>query len=537
MERKLILIILFYLSHIIYAQTPDENLNTKFDSIFLETATRITHQDVARSIHIADSLYEHSVHEEHKMRALMLSANSHQSLGNVEEAIKKAMQAEEMAIKLNNYQWHARILGFLSTEFRNIGMLQERKNVLNTLEKTIAKVSDSIQQNVLYSMYYQERAFNLMGEFDEEQVWEYMNLSEQHLSELPDTPNKTLLKGINEWINANVYIEFNKNPDSALIHLDRAIELFEESNSPQYLTDIILMNKGRAHIMKNEMEEGFKFLKESEKLTENSENIYVKLKIYEELQKYYRQVQDTSNLYLYLEKQSQLQDFLNKQKIQPVLSQMEILRGEKDALTQVNKRFRSAVLALFIVLILGIILYEYRKRRTHKKFQNIIAELKEEKSKTRTPKENIVKKPSIIQASKSTHNINEETYKKILSDLKKFEASHGYLKANLTLADLASEISVNTKYLSLVLNQEIGKDFNKYINEARINYIIDRLHNVEEYRLYKLSFLAEECGFSSHSKFSAVFKSVTGLTPSAFIKLLNQEDEKIKVEQSEMKDA
>ncbi|RTZ46822.1 hypothetical protein EJ377_15815 [Chryseobacterium arthrosphaerae] len=47
------------------------------------------------------------------------------------------------------------------------------------------------------------------------------------------------------------------------------------------------------------------------------------------------------------------------------------------------------------------------------------------------------------------------------------------------------------------------------MNRLRINYIVDKLINDEKYRQYKISILADECGFSSHSKFAAVFKAVT----------------------------
>ena len=39
---------------------------------------------------------------------------------------------------------------------------------------------------------------------------------------------------------------------------------------------------------------------------------------------------------------------------------------------------------------------------------------------------------------------------------------------------------------------------------------------------YKLSYLAEMSGFTSHSKFTIAFKSVVGVTPSQFIENLKQ---------------
>jgi AraC-like DNA-binding protein len=42
---------------------------------------------------------------------------------------------------------------------------------------------------------------------------------------------------------------------------------------------------------------------------------------------------------------------------------------------------------------------------------------------------------------------------------------------------------------------------------------------------YKISYLAEKCGFSSHSSFATVFKSIAGITPVTFIELLKEEQE------------
>src|SRR5690606_26953467 len=110
----------------------------------------------------------------------------------------------------------------------------------------------------------------------------------------------------------------------------------------------------------------------------------------------------------------------------------------------------------------------------------------------------------------------EETEASILEQLKTFEQGTQYLQPNLSLAQLAVEFQVNTKYLSHTINNHKGNDFNNYINGLRIQYIIQKLRENPEYLNYKISYLSSECGFSSHSKFSSAFKHVTGHTPSAF---------------------
>jgi AraC-like DNA-binding protein len=119
--------------------------------------------------------------------------------------------------------------------------------------------------------------------------------------------------------------------------------------------------------------------------------------------------------------------------------------------------------------------------------------------------------------------IPKETEERLLNGLGEMEAENVYLENNITLPYIASQLKTNTKYLSAIINKHKEKDFSSYINEWRILYIIDRLQQNPQYRQFKIAHLAEECGFSSHSKFTAAFKQVTGISPSAFISNLQKD--------------
>lgn len=122
--------------------------------------------------------------------------------------------------------------------------------------------------------------------------------------------------------------------------------------------------------------------------------------------------------------------------------------------------------------------------------------------------------------------MTSETEIKLLELLDDFEKGDLFNNKNMSLPFLAGELNTNTKYLSYVINQHKSTDFKSYINRLRINYIVDKIINDEKYRQYKISILADECGFSSHSKFASVFKAVTDLSPSAYIKMLDSEAQK-----------
>ena len=121
--------------------------------------------------------------------------------------------------------------------------------------------------------------------------------------------------------------------------------------------------------------------------------------------------------------------------------------------------------------------------------------------------------------------ILKETEEQILNKLKRFESSKRFINKDISLAVLAGQLDSNTKYLSEIINTHYHVNFNTYINKLRINYIIEKLKTDPNFINYKISYLAENCGFSSHSSFATVFKSITGISPVKFIELLNQEKE------------
>lgn len=113
--------------------------------------------------------------------------------------------------------------------------------------------------------------------------------------------------------------------------------------------------------------------------------------------------------------------------------------------------------------------------------------------------------------------ISKEKKNELFKKLIQFEESKGFLEKNLTLTKVAHQLGTNTKYLSHIIKLHSDRDFNNYINLLRVQYIINQLDENPKLHQYKISALAEEAGFSSHSKFAHFFKLNIGLTPSKYI--------------------
>lgn len=136
----------------------------------------------------------------------------------------------------------------------------------------------------------------------------------------------------------------------------------------------------------------------------------------------------------------------------------------------------------------------------------------------------IIKKKEKIAFKNNTHieYINESTEKIILSGLLKFENKYTYLHKSITLGKLATELNTNVKYLSIVIKKHKAENFNHYINELRIKYIVEKLTYNEDFLKYKISYLSDLCGYSSPAAFTKSFIEIMGQTPSEFIKSLNK---------------
>lgn len=124
----------------------------------------------------------------------------------------------------------------------------------------------------------------------------------------------------------------------------------------------------------------------------------------------------------------------------------------------------------------------------------------------------------VLSEDKSSQEyMNKSTEEKILKNLKALEKTSFFLDKNLSLNVLAGKMGINQRYLTYVIKKNKKTDFASYINSLRIQYIVKCLEENPEYLNYKISYLAEEAGYSSHSRFTINFKKVTGLIPSVFI--------------------
>jgi AraC-like DNA-binding protein len=89
-----------------------------------------------------------------------------------------------------------------------------------------------------------------------------------------------------------------------------------------------------------------------------------------------------------------------------------------------------------------------------------------------------------------------------------------FRKPGYSLADLSHELQIPPHQLSAFINQEYAKNFSELINGYRIDYLIGRSRESDDFEQFTLEAISKEAGFNSRATFISAVKKHTGKTPS-----------------------
>ena len=106
-------------------------------------------------------------------------------------------------------------------------------------------------------------------------------------------------------------------------------------------------------------------------------------------------------------------------------------------------------------------------------------------------------------------NKNSSSLKKNKLTRKQFEkyiqTTRPYLKADLKITDLVSDLQINRTYISSFINSEYGMNFSNYINTLRFNEF-NRLREHPSTKDKSTAELSEMAGFGSYRSYSRVLE-------------------------------
>jgi YesN/AraC family two-component response regulator len=255
---------------------------------------------------------------------------------------------------------------------------------------------------------------------------------------------------------------------------------------------------------------------------QKSQDVQLKAIVYKNLANSYFTLNDTENYKAYNQQFDTLNELLTEQKDKARIALLSHIDKDYEALQDAQaKEYTTAIyVGGGIFLFLGFVgcIYILGQRKDYRQYQKILAGLE-------TPE--MVKPAEAIVPETKVYSMPEKTEKGLLDKLARFEESGKFINNNISLNGLAKQLDTNTKYLSEIINTHKCGNFNAYINELRVKYILKKLQSDPVYLNYKVSYLAEESGFSSHSAFATVFKAVTGISPTTYISFLKKETENV----------
>jgi len=164
------------------------------------------------------------------------------------------------------------------------------------------------------------------------------------------------------------------------------------------------------------------------------------------------------------------------------------------------------------VISMSLLINWFRNRRKERIFRELLEDNKKEipKREKGTPRE---------------LDIAPDTVAKILQLLQKWEHDMKFLENDITLPALAVYLETNIRYTSDIILFYRHKKFSDYINDLKVDYIIEQLKTDKHKRMYTHDALAKEAGFSTTQRFVTAFKARTKLSPNYFSAKIRKEIE------------
>lgn len=132
---------------------------------------------------------------------------------------------------------------------------------------------------------------------------------------------------------------------------------------------------------------------------------------------------------------------------------------------------------------------------------------------------------NILPGKKRQGNTNKRETEDLLNwkaRIEKLMEEGAYLDPALSLNSMAEQLGTNSSVLSQVINQGFEVNFNDFVNTYRVEAVRRALEK-GEHQTHTLPGIAQNCGFSSKATFNRAFKKHVQLSPSAYIRQLENE--------------
>lgn len=486
------------------SQNPSEKHKIKYSDSAILVAKKINDNSILTEAYINKS-------------SLHIAKNEHDIASNY------LMLANRIAEKTNDNYLKYQTIYSIAQNYLYLGRLSEAKK---EYEKCVNFFSVNLDKSKTYGKNY-------------EMMYMYSLISlidiNSKLNQFSD--NKILLRKTFQYIkenNSNFYYPYFiscegtdayylKNYSVAINKLKKAQHLYQDS-WPHY-TEIFYI--GMSYWKLGNKKEAVKYFEKLDKEYYKDKNQDPQFRpAYELLIEYYASKNNINKQLEYINKLMSLDKSYEKNykylfaKIHKEYDTKKLI-DEKNSIENNLKIHQYITLFIIIlsILIISFSTYKYlqMQRRYRERFKQMISQKNTE----------IEKMPvTIVEENKKTTpkiaGLSESTITYILEQLEIFEKEQLFLDSKITQKLLSEKLGTNPTYLSKIINSYKKKNFSNYLNDLRLEYIVELLKTEHKYLNRDIKELANIAGFTNAEAFSDNFQRKFEIKPSYFIKMMKE---------------
>ncbi|MFT7898566.1 helix-turn-helix domain-containing protein [Tenacibaculum ascidiaceicola] len=366
--------------------------------------------------------------------------------------------------------------------------LQQKADLLNSLGNAYLSINRTDIQNKNHNKsyldsasYYYDKAFELTKLFtpphkDSEIIYNFRKtevlIARKEFSKAVDLINnyKNISNGYpylhREYFQKAICFHNLKNSDSTIHYSNKFLKNQEKCETSKLITIYDILSKEYNNL--NKLDSAYKY----SKLTLDQYNLAKNTK------------EKTFNLFYN-------NNFEQAQQLNKTIEKREATKQ------------RNLIISFAILLLTFFIITFYLIRKEKEKKKELIL---------------IMNKNKPVEIEKKEYNIDESLETKILNEFKNVTKNLDFLKPEFSINYIADKLDTNTTYISFVFNKHHEESFKQYCTKLKINYVVEKLKTNKTFRKYSIQAIAEEIGYTNASAFTRAFKKHIGITPSAFLK-------------------
>lgn len=351
-------------------------------------------------------------------------------------------------------------------------------------------------------------------------------------------------------------------------YADEVIEISKKNAVDIRRTNIACFLKTRILFAEGNYTAAIDLLKDTEKILTKAELTDCRLEVYEFITKCYKKLNDETNSIKFGNRYFLLKDSIINLKQMTNVSKMTFVSEIKKMDNEINEMkykrkseiifvILSAVFSLSLLFFVAMLYYKNRqlKDKNRKLYERNIEMMNSEDLEIKTITESTHSNAEDVTTDEDSENITYdeqeeddfdsdtegEKYKNSsLSDKDKKELLAKILSVmenideicsiSFSAERLAQLTNSKYKYVSQVINEKYGCNFNMFLNKFRIKEACRRFSDVDNYGQYTIDAMSQSLGFKSRTTFTSSFKKIIGLTPSQYSKLAKEDKENTTIE-------